>query len=204
MNSSINSGQFLALTLFAVVSSITPGPNNTMMLASGVRFGLRRSLPHLAGISLGFGFMLAVVGLGLHAVLHNYPVILDTLRYAGAAYLLWLAYQLARSAPPAAQTDGAARPMGFWAAAAFQWVNPKAWIMATTAMTTYLPENAQVWHVLVLSAWFALINVPCVGAWASFGNAMRAYLQNPAHLRIFNITMALALVASLFPMLANG
>lgn len=203
MNSSLNSSVFLALTLFAVVSSITPGPNNTMILASGVRFGLRRSLPHLAGISLGFGFMLAVVGLGLHAVLHDYPVILDTLRYAGSAYLLWLAYRLVTSPPPTAEATGSAQPMGFWAAAAFQWVNPKAWIMAMTAMTTYLPENAQVWQVLAVAAWFALVNVPCVGAWAGFGNAMRAYLQNPTHLRIFNITMALALVASLFPMLAN-
>ncbi len=203
MNSNLNSHLFLALTLFAVVSSITPGPNNTMILASGVRFGLRRSLPHLAGISLGFGFMLIVVGLGLHAVLHDYPVILDTLRYVGSAYLLWLAYQLATSSSPTAEAKGSAQPMGFVAAAAFQWVNPKAWIMAMTAMTTYLPENAQVWHVLAVAVWFALINAPCVGAWASFGNTMRAYLQDPVHLRAFNIAMALALVASLFPMLSN-
>jgi threonine/homoserine/homoserine lactone efflux protein len=195
MNSSLNSNLILALTLFAVVSSITPGPNNTMMLASGVRFGLRRSLPHLAGISLGFGFMLVVVGLGLHAVLHDYPIVLDILRYVGSAYLLWLAYQLATAPPPSAATTDTARPMGFWAAAAFQWVNPKAWVMAMTAMTTYLPENAQSWHVLLVAAWFALINVPCVGAWASFGRAMRTYLQDPLLSRIFNITMALALVA---------
>jgi threonine/homoserine/homoserine lactone efflux protein len=200
----MNGSLFFALTLFALVSSITPGPNNTMILASGVRFGLRRSLPHLAGISLGFGFMLVMVGLGLHTVLHNYPIILDTLRYVGAAYLVCLAYKLATSPPPDATSSDAAQPMGFWSAAAFQWVNPKAWIMAMTAMTAYLPENAQVWHVLAIAAWFALVNVPCVGVWASFGNAMRTYLQNPAQLRIFNITMALALVASLFPMLANG
>jgi threonine/homoserine/homoserine lactone efflux protein len=120
------------------------------MLASGVRFGLRRSLPHLAGISLGFGFMLVVVGLGLHAVLHDYPIVLDILRYVGSAYLLWLAYQLATAPPPSAATTDTARPMGFWAAAAFQWVNPKAWVMAMTAMTTYLPENAQSWHVLLV------------------------------------------------------
>lgn len=191
-----------AAALFALVSSITPGPNNTMILASGVNFGLRRSLRHLAGICLGFGFMLAVVGLGLHAVLDAYPIILKTLRYVGAAYLLWLAYKLATAAPPSAQGTGNAQPMGFWAAVAFQWVNPKAWIMTMTAMTTYvLPTQPQTSQVLWLSAVFMLVNIPCVSAWAVFGSAMRALLQNPVRLRIFNITMALGLVASLYPML---
>jgi threonine/homoserine/homoserine lactone efflux protein len=191
-----------AAALFALVSSITPGPNNTMILASGVNFGLRRSLPHLAGICLGFGFMLAVVGLGLHAVLDAYPIILKTLRYVGAAYLLWLAYKLATAAPPSAQGTGKAQPMGFGAAVAFQWVNPKAWIMAMTAMTTYvLPTLPQTTQVLWLSAVFMLVNIPCVSAWAIFGSAMRALLQDPLRLRIFNITMALGLVASLYPML---
>lgn len=203
MNNGLNSNLILALSLFAVVSSITPGPNNTMILASGVRFGLRRSLPHLAGISLGFGFMLVVVGLGLHAVLHDFPVILDTLRYVGSAYMLWLAYQLATAPPPSATTTNTARPMGFWAAAAFQWVNPKAWVMGMTAMTTYLPDQAQAWNVLVVAAWFTLINVPCVGVWAGFGSAMRSYLQDPLLSRVFNITMAVALVASLYPMLVG-
>jgi threonine/homoserine/homoserine lactone efflux protein len=203
MNSGLNSHLMLALSLFAVVSSITPGPNNTMILASGVRFGVRRSLPHLAGISLGFGFMLVVVGLGLHAVLHEYPIVLDILRYVGSAYLLWLAYQLATAPPPNAATTDTARPMGFWAAAAFQWVNPKAWVMGVTAMTTYLPDQAQTWHVLLVAAWFTLINIPCVGVWAGFGSAMRSYLQDPLLSRIFNITMALALVASLYPMLTG-
>lgn len=125
MNNSLNSNLILALSLFAVVSSITPGPNNTMILASGVRFGLRRSLPHLAGISLGFGFMLVIVGLGLHAVLHDYPIVLDVLRYVGSAYLLWLAYQLATAPPPSTTDAGAAQPMGFWAAAAFSGSTPK-------------------------------------------------------------------------------
>ena len=191
-----------AAALFALVSSITPGPNNTMILASGVNFGLRRSLRHLAGICLGFGFMLAVVGLGLHAVLDAYPIILQTLRYVGAAYLLWLAYKLASAPPPSAQGAGNAQPMGFWAAVAFQWVNPKAWIMAMTAMTTYvLPTQPQTAQVLLITLVFMLVNIPCVSAWATFGSAMRSLLQDPLRLRIFNITMALGLVASLYPML---
>ncbi len=204
---------FISVCMFAFVSSITPGPNNTMILASGVNFGLRRSLGHLWGISLGFGFMLVVIGLGLHTVLQTYPVVLEVLRYAGAAYLLWLAYQLATASPPQASSPdsavadraavAAARPMGFWAAVAFQWVNPKAWVMAMTAMTAYLPGNATTLQVLLLSGLFTLINLPCVGCWAAFGSAMRRFLQDPLHLRIFNVTMALGLVASIAPMLLH-
>lgn len=201
--------QLLAVSLFALVSSITPGPNNTMILASGVNFGLRRSLRHLAGICLGFGFMLLCVGLGLHSVLSAVPVLLDTMRYAGTAYLLWLAYKLATALPAqsasASSTGGAgsAQPMGFWAAVAFQWVNPKAWVMAMTAMTTYLPGNAAWTQVVVLCAVFTVINIPCVTFWAAFGSGMRGLLQDPLRLRVFNVTMAVALVASLYPMLKN-
>lgn len=198
---------FLAATLFSFVSSITPGPNNTMLLASGVNFGLKRSLGHLAGVCLGFGFMLASVGLGLHNVLQAYPVILETMRYLGAAYLLWLAWKLV-SARPAPSSDVStpgqdamvARPMRFWAAVAFQWVNPKAWVMAMTAMTTYLPGNASSIDVLLLAGLFFLVNVPCVSSWLAFGNAMRRFLQDPLRLRLFNITMALGLIASMVPM----
>ncbi len=199
----MNSTLLAALSLFAFASSITPGPNNTMILASGVRFGLRRSLRHLAGICLGFGFMLVVVGLGLHSVLQTYPIVLDVLRYVGATYMLWLAWQLASApVPQTAQTDGAAQPMGFFAATAFQWVNPKAWIMAMTAMSTYVPSNAHSGQVLLVAAVFTLINIPCVSAWAAFGSAMRGLLQRPVYFRIFSVSMALALVASLIPMLA--
>lgn len=198
----MNHDLLIAAALFALVSSITPGPNNTMILASGVNFGLRRSLRHLAGICLGFGFMLVVVGLGLHAVLDAYPIILQTLRYVGAVYMLWLAYKLATAAAPTAQGNPQGHPMGFWAAVAFQWVNPKAWIMAMTAMTTYvLPTQPQTAQVLWLSAVFMLVNIPCVSAWAAFGSAMRLVLQDPLRLRIFNVSMALSLVASLYPML---
>lgn len=190
-----------AASLFALVSSITPGPNNTMLLASGVNFGLRRSLRHLAGICLGFGFMLVMVGLGLHQMLQAYPLLLDSLRYVGAIYLLWLAYKLATASPPGADTAQSAQPMGFWAAAAFQWVNPKAWVMAMTAMTTYLPGNAAALQVLVLAGLFACINLPCVTAWAAFGSGMRQFLQDPWRLRLFNVSMALTLVASMIPML---
>jgi threonine/homoserine/homoserine lactone efflux protein len=191
----------LAASLFALVSSITPGPNNTMILASGVNFGLRRSLRHLAGICLGFGFMLVMVGLGLHQVLETYPSVLATLRWVGATYLVWLAYKLATAAPPHPDAASTAQPMGFWAAAAFQWVNPKAWVMAMTAMSTYLPGNAVALQVLLLAGLFVLINAPCVTCWAAFGSSMRQLLQDHFRLRVFNMTMAAALVGSLYPLM---
>lgn len=197
----------IAAGLFAVVSSVTPGPNNTMLMASGVNFGFRRSQRHLWGVNLGFTFMLLCVGLGLHSVLDRFPQFYDVLRYAGSAYMLWIAWKLA-SARPAPATDAdssrvapAARPMGFLAAAAFQWVNPKAWVMAVTCMSTYLAPTAGMAQVALLAGVFMVLGAPCSAFWVAFGQAMRGLLQDPLRLRIFNITMALALVASLYPML---
>jgi threonine/homoserine/homoserine lactone efflux protein len=192
----------LAASLFVIVSSITPGPNNMMILASGVNFGFARSLRHLFGISLGFGLMILLVGLGLHAVLERSPLIFSAMRWCGAAYLLWLAWKLANAGAPKAQLDSATQPMGFFAAAAFQWVNPKAWVMAVTLISTFLPAQAQPVHALSLAALVIVLNLPCVATWGAFGSAMRRVLQDPVRLRVFNITMALALVGSLYPMLS--
>jgi threonine/homoserine/homoserine lactone efflux protein len=192
---------WLAASLFAVVSLITPGPNNTMILSSGVNFGLQRTLPHLLGICIGFGLMQMLVGLGLHSLLGRYPVVLELLRYVGGAYMLWLAWKLATSRTAPGEALQRTRPLGFWGAAAFQWVNPKAWVMCMTAMSAYLPVDATTLQVLLLGSLFAVLGLPCVGTWAAFGSAMRRFLQDPLKLRIFNNTMALALVVSLYPML---
>lgn len=192
----------MAASLFAVVSYITPGPNNAMILASSVNFGLRRSLPHLLGICLGFGFMLLLVGLGLRGLFGQYPVVLDVMRYAGAAYLLWLAWKLATARGPQAEAQAGARPLSFLGASAFQWVNPKAWVMAMTALSTYLPASASLADVLLLTGVLTLVGSPCVLVWAGFGVALRQWLQDPLRLRIFNISMALGLVASLYPSFA--
>jgi len=204
----MNHDVLIAASLFSFVSSITPGPNNMMMLASGVNFGFRRSIPHWLGICGGFTFMLCAVGLGLHTLLADHPALYDILRYAGSAYLIWMAWRLATaSASPAAQDDdtphGAARPLGLLGAAAFQWVNPKAWVMAVTAMSAYLPARAQPTDVLAIALLFGVINLPCVACWAGGGAALRRFLQDPLRLRIFNISMALALLASLYPMLVT-
>ncbi|WKB53040.1 LysE family translocator [Eleftheria terrae] len=195
--------QLLAFCAFAAIGSVTPGPNNTMMLASGLNHGFVRSLPHLAGISIGFTLMVLSIGLGLHAVFVQLPALQAVLKYAGAAYLLWLAWQLAKSAPMGSQSPAAgAKPMSFLAAAAFQWVNPKAWVMAVGAVTTYLPHSFQAHDALLLALVFGVVNAPCVGAWAAFGVAMRRVLQDARSVRVFNFIAAGLLVASLYPILA--
>lgn len=195
--------QLLAFSAFAVIASITPGPNNMMMLASGLNHGFVRSLPHLAGISGGFAFMVLATGLGLHAVFEQWPLLQTVLKAVGAAYLLWLAWQLARSGPMEADASGRSRPMGFLAAAAFQWVNPKAWVMALGAVTTYLPPGFGAGDVAFLAALFGVLNAPCVASWAGFGVAMRRVLSDARAVRVFNLTAAALLVASLVPLLRD-
>lgn len=190
-----------AFALFALVSSITPGPNNTMLLASGVNFGFRRSMPHALGVSLGFMVMVIAVGLGLGEVFKVLPWAYTVLRWAGASYLLYLAWKIARSGPPSAAVEDTRKPMSFLGAAAFQWVNPKAWIMAIGAITTYAPAQGYLVNVFVIASLFALINLPSVALWVSCGSALRTVLSQPRWLRLFNWGMALMLVLSLYPLL---
>ncbi|WP_165673970.1 LysE family translocator [Metapseudomonas otitidis] len=192
----------LAFALFALVTSITPGPNNMMLLASGVNFGIRRSLPHMLGISIGFMVMVAAVGLGLHQVFEQVPLLYSLLRYGGAAYLIYLAWKIAGSGAPDDAKDEA-RPFTFLQAAAFQWVNPKAWVMAIGAITTYTPQENFVTNALLIAVLFALINCPSVGLWTVAGSLLRHWLSSPRVLRAFNIGMAVLLVASLYPILVD-
>lgn len=193
----------LAFIAFAFVTSVTPGPNNMMLLASGVNFGLRRSLPHMFGISLGFMLLVASVGLGLGQLFEQVPLLYSVLRYLGAAYLLYLAWKIANSGAPDSQSNTAGKPFSFLQAAAFQWVNPKAWIMAIGAITTYTPQENFVVNVLLIAALFALVNCPSVGLWTVAGSLLRNWLNNSRALRVFNIGMALLLVASLYPIFAD-
>ncbi len=191
---------FVALCVFSLVSSITPGPNNVMLFASGVNFGFSRTIPHMFGISIGFCVMLACVGAGIGIVVTQVPWILLAIKIVGGVYMLYLAWKIA-NAGPVKVAEGQAQPMSFMAAAAFQWVNPKAWMMATFAMATYTALGNYALNVAIVSVVFAAINLPAVGIWAGFGMALRQWLRDPVRLKIFNITMALLLVASLWPML---
>ena len=185
------------LAAFAFVSSITPGPNNLMLMASGANFGVRRTLPHMLGVALGFVFMVVVVGLGLAGVFERYPATHAALEAASVAYLLYLAWRIATAAAPG-EADPSGRPFSFLQAAAFQWVNPKAWAMALTAVTVYTASRD--WpDVVLVAAVFGAINLPSVGSWALLGQGMRRVLTNPRRLRAFNLAMALLLVGSLYP-----
>ena len=187
-----------ALALFAFVSSITPGPNNTMLMASGANFGFRASIPHMMGVSGGFLLLVVAVGLGLGGLFAAYPELHDVLAVAGGLYLLWLAWKIATSSG-LGQGEAGARPQTFLQAAAFQWVNPKAWAMALGAVTAYAPRDGYVANILVVSVIFTAINLPCVASWTGFGVGLRRFLDRPAVLRAFNVGMALLLVLSLLP-----
>lgn len=192
---------FFALLVYAFVTSITPGPNNLMLLASGVNFGFVRTIPHALGIGGGFLTLLLAVGFGLGAVLAAFPALHLALKAAGGAYLLYLAWRIAMSRSMGSGENAKARPMTFLEAAAFQWVNPKAWVMAIGAMAIYANPANPVVSVLLVALAFAAVNVPSVSTWAGFGTALRGFLSDPARLKWFNIAMGLLLALSLWPML---
>lgn len=205
----MNTDQLIALAIFAAVSSITPGPNNLMLLASGVNFGVRRSLPHLAGVTLGFVFLFLCLGFGLQSVFKAYPQLEVVLRYMGAAYMVWLAWKMvsASTAPAAPDNENntaasTLKPMPFATAVAFQWVNPKAIMMAIGAISTYVPSGAGAWGMVLVGAVFGAINAPMVSCWLLFGSSMRQFLQDPKKRQWFNWIMAALLLATLYPVFA--
>jgi threonine/homoserine/homoserine lactone efflux protein len=188
-----------ALVAFAFVTSVTPGPNNMMLLASGVNFGFRRSVPHMLGIGLGHALMVFLVGLGLAGVFQALPVLHTVLKVASVAYMLWLALKIANAAPPeGGKAEG--RPFTFLQAAGFQWVNPKAWAMALGAVTVYAPDRS-VGTMAIVALAFCAVNLPSVSVWTLAGQGLRRWLTIPSRLRLFNWTMAALLVLSLVPML---
>ena len=194
----------LALAGFAFVTSITPGPNNLMLLASGANYGVRRTVPHMIGVSGGFCVMVALVGIGLMGVFDAWAPARTVLAIVSVLYMLWLAWKIAHAAGPE-EAQGGGRPMTLVEAALFQWVNPKGWAMALTAITLYAPANAagerELMAILLVAIVFAVVNLPSVGVWAWAGLALRRVLTDPTRLRLFNWTMAALLVASLYPVI---
>ena len=189
----------IGLISFAFATSITPGPNNLMLMASGANFGFRRSLLHMLGVNLGFASLVLVAGLGLASLIAAFPSAQILLKIAATAYLIWLAWKIAHAAVPKAGSV-AGRPITVTQAAAFQWVNPKAWAMALGAVSAYTGDGdlASILRVVVV---FSLVNLPCIAAWTLAGEALRHVLTNPNRLALFNWTMAALLVLSLYPVL---
>lgn len=187
-----------ALMLFALVSSITPGPNNLMLMASGANFGIKRSLPHMFGVSLGFTLMVVLVGLGVMQLFDAFPISYQILKLLSVAYLLYLAYKIATSSKATNGVKGDAKPMTFIQAVMFQWVNPKAWTMALTAISVYAPTKS-VLAVVMVACVFGAVNFPCISGWTILGQKIQVFLTHEKRLKIFNFTMAGLLILSLYP-----
>ena len=194
---------FLSLVVFAFVTSITPGPNNLMLLASGMNFGFRRSIPHMLGISVGFGLMLVVLGFGAGELFVAFPILYTALRIVSGVYMLWLAWKIANSGPVGEAIERS-KPMTFLQAALFQWVNPKAWVMAIAAIATYAPIDNLTLSLAIVAVTFGVVNLPTISAWTLAGAGLRRLLVRPKLLRAFNIAMAVLLVLSLWPLLKDS
>jgi len=191
----------LAFAAFAFVSSITPGPNNLMLMSSGANFGFKMTVPHLLGVVIGFAIMIELVGLGVMQLFNALPVTYDILKVISIVYLLYLAYKIA-TATPSESKDIAekGKPFSFMQAALFQWVNPKAWTMALTAVSVYAPEQ-NLLTVTIISVIFAVVGFPCVVSWIVLGQKMQAVLKQPSHMQKFNWAMAGLLIISIVPAL---
>jgi threonine/homoserine/homoserine lactone efflux protein len=193
-----------ALLGFVVVTLFTPGPNNTMLMSSGLNFGFRRGLPHLWGVALGFAVMVLAVGLGLGAVFLTYPALYTVLKYVGAAYLLYLASQIATAGAPDPEGTTQGRPITFLEGAAFQWLNPKGWVMAVGAISTYAAVATFPSNVFLIAFLFGSLGILSSATWLGFGTSLRQLLKSPRTVRAVNLAMAVLLVASLWPILADA
>ena len=189
--------------IFAFIASITPGPNNIMIMASGVNFGVRLSMPHFWGISVGFLLMMTTLGFGAGFMFERFPQLHEVIKVVGVLYLTYLAWKIASSAPNASN-NGNAKPFSFVEAALFQWVNPKAWIMGTTALATFTTAGADInLQIAAIILVFFMLTWPSVGVWLLFGVGLQRVFSNPLHYRIFNVTMAVLLIASMYPVIVS-
>ncbi|NLU69501.1 LysE family translocator [Streptomyces sp. HNM0574] len=195
---------YVSLALFVIATCGTPGPNNNMIMSSGVNHGFRRSFPHAMGINVGFPVMVVAVGLGIDGLLRDHPEVLDLLRPAGAAYLLYLAWRIA-SAPVGEEERGEARPLSAVQAALFQFVNPKSWVMVVGAVTTYAAalDGGHVWNIVAVALVFLVFGTPCTFFWLLLGIGLKRVLNRPRQFRVFNVSMAVLLVLSLIPVIVE-
>jgi threonine/homoserine/homoserine lactone efflux protein len=197
---------FIAFVLFFVVMWMTPGPNNIMLLSSGLTYGFRPTLPHIAGVVIGFAFMIGTVGFGLGTIFMAYPLLQTILRYAGVAYLIYLAAAIAMSEPVAPSQDSrrGCGPMTFWGAVLFQWVNAKGWVIVISTITAYAAIAAYPWNIAIQVVLSLIFGVVSCTAWALFGSSLRPVLTSRRAVRAFNVVMAVLLLASLYPVLMGA
>jgi threonine/homoserine/homoserine lactone efflux protein len=186
----------IPLILFALAGTATPGPNNVMLTASGASFGFRRTVPHMLGITVGFPVMVMAVGLGLGEVFIRYPQLHLALKYAGAAYLLYLAWRIAQAGGPD-EGDATAKPLTFLEAAGFQWINPKAWMLAVSSIPAFTTIGGNYYAELaIIGLVYAAICMPSCAAWCMFGVAIRRLVSSPGAARVVNLLLAATVAAS--------
>ncbi|NOX15032.1 MAG: LysE family translocator [Epsilonproteobacteria bacterium] len=190
-----------SIITFTLAGVLTPGPNNIMLLSSGLTFGYKRTIPHILGIVLGFTFMVICVGIGVGVVFKMFPFVFTILKYLGISYLLWMAWHIASSKGGIdAKKSSANKPFSFLQAAIFQWVNPKAWVMAITVTATFTTSKEHAFvQVLLISFICLLCGIIATNSWTLGGVYIKKFIKNRLHVRVFNITMATLIVASMLP-----
>lgn len=192
---------FFAVIFFAFSTTITPGPNNVMIMSSGVNYGIKASISHWLGICLGFPFMVLLIGLGFGIVFEQYPNLHQIIKLMGIIYLVWLAWHIA-SAEPKRIEQGHSKPLNFYQAVLFQWINGKAWVMASGAIAAFTTLQGVYWQeVLIITLAFLIVAFPCIGLWLICGVLLRKVLTKPLFQRIFNISMAVILLLSMVPVM---
>ncbi|MDP4968418.1 MAG: LysE family translocator [Burkholderiaceae bacterium] len=191
----------MAMAMFALASSITPGPNNMMLLSSGVNYGFKRTIPHMLGISSGHLVLLLAIAAGLDQLFQLFPLGYQIMKGVGFCYLLYLAWRIAFSTTPLKRGETKGHPSGFFGAALFQWVNPKALLMAITYFSNYMPIDASITFIFLTCLMFTVINLPCLGLWVLLGTQLERVLSQPRQRQVFNLVMALLLVLSMVPVL---
>jgi threonine/homoserine/homoserine lactone efflux protein len=192
---------FIAILVFGLSAAITPGPNNIMLMTSGMNFGIKNSMPHMLGVCIGFPVMVILIGLGFSIVFEHYPALHEVIKIIGVAYLLYLSWLIA-SADPDKLEGKKSKPFTFIQAALFQWVNPKAWVVATSAISAYTTLKDDVYgQVFIIAGAFIFSALITANTWLIFGKGIKHVLQSAKQQRLFNITMALVLVASVLPVI---
>lgn len=194
----------LPVAVFAFSMSITPGPNNVMVTASGANFGYRRTIPHLLGIGLGYPAMVAGVGFGLGGIFEAVPAVHVVLKYVGSGAILWMAWRIATASGNSGASARPGRPFTFLQAAAFQWVNPKGWVVAVGAISAFTTVEGDLFlEVGAITLTFACVNYPCASVWTLFGVGIGRLLKRGNWLRVFNVAMGLLLVAAVVPLFVD-
>jgi threonine/homoserine/homoserine lactone efflux protein len=192
---------YLSILIFAISSTVTPGPNNIMIMTSGLNYGVKKSIPHLLGICFGFPVMVIVIGFGFSIVFVRYPLFNEIIKIFGVIYLLYLAWLIASSSPVSLE-GRKSKPLSFTQAALFQWVNPKAWVVATGAVSAYTSVSSDMYaQVIFIALAFLIVAIPSLGTWLIFGVGIKKYLKSTKHQKIFNLAMALLLIVSVLPVL---